>query len=205
MAKAVEVFGAWARSGRDERMANGHKEAVAHMLSYITKRQTSPFSAIDGGCGNGWVVRLLQNHPDCRHAIGVDGAKDMITKAQSIDPEGHYIHADLMAWSPVTPVDVVHSMEVLYYFKEPTKMMQHMVSHWLKPGGLFIAGVDHYAENKPSLDWAEKTNIDFMTTLSTEQWADCCHSTGLIDVQTWAFAPKEDWAGTLIITGKKPV
>lgn len=204
MAKAVDVFGAWARSGRDERMANGHKDAVAHMLSFIDEHINGSFSAIDAGCGNGWVVRLLQQMSTCTHAIGVDGAEDMILKAQKIDPTGSYVHADLLHWSPKSPVDLIHSMEVLYYFEDPAALIEHMVANWLQPGGRFITGVDHYAENTPSLNWAQANNIDFMTTLSTLQWEDCCRTAGLVDVQTWAFAPNEDWAGTLIMTGRKP-
>lgn len=204
MARAVDVFGSWARSGRDERMANGHKDAVAHMLSYVSQHTQGPYRAIDAGCGNGWVVRLFQQMEGCHQALGVDGAEDMIAKAQRIDPRGEYVCADLLNWRPKETAEIIHSMEVLYYFHDPGALLKHIVANWLSSGGRFIAGVDHYAENVPSLNWAAENNIDFMTTLSVQQWEDCCRDAGLVDVSTWAFAPNDDWAGTLVMTGRKP-
>ena len=51
----------------------------------------------------------------CRWGFG------MIERAKKIDPNGNYIYHDLMAWEPSTPVDIIHSMEVIYYFNDPKK------------------------------------------------------------------------------------
>ena len=205
MSSAIEVFGQWAQSGKDEKMANGHQSAVDNMLDFaLTGRQDS-FSMIDAGCGNGWVVRQIKEHPLCIQAIGIDGAEAMIDRALSIDPSGEYFHADLLEWVPSSPVDLIHSMEVLYYFREPARVIKHMVDNWLSPSGTLIIGVDHYRENTVSLDWAEKHNIEFMTTLSQSEWEQAFSSAGLVDVKQWQFAPRENWAGTLVTTGQKQV
>ena len=65
-------------------------DAVNVMLDEIIGSQTDPFSIIDAGCGNGWVVRKIINHPLCMKAIGVDGSKEMIDKARSLDSDGTY-------------------------------------------------------------------------------------------------------------------
>jgi len=202
MKSAIEVFGEWAQSGRDERMAQGHKQAVDHMLSFLVDQQNEPFTAIDAGCGNGWVVRLLQTMDKCLGAQGVDGAPEMIQKAQSLDPAGHYHCADLMKWRPSEPVDIVHSMEVFYYFSDPGALVQHIANHWLKPGGRIITGVDHYLENPPSHNWASENDISFMTTLAEAEWLALFTKAGLSDVQSWRFGAKAPWAGTLILTGR---
>ncbi len=204
MKSAVEVFGQWAVSGRDERMAQGHGLAVEHMLSSILDPKGAPFTAIDAGCGNGWVVRLLRATPNCLHATGVDGATEMIEKARALDADGEYVHADLMAWRPRDPVDLIHSMEVLYYFKDPAALVAHMTRHWLKAGGQLIVGLDHYRENTPSLNWAAENGIDFMTTLSESEWLQCFQDAGLVEVSAWRFNAKDDWAGTLVLTGQRP-
>ena len=74
---------------------------------------------IDVGCGNGWVVRKLAAHPDCTSASGVDGAVTMIQKARDIDPGGNYHLAMIPQWIPDSKVDLIHSMEFMYYLEDP--------------------------------------------------------------------------------------
>ncbi len=52
----IEVFGNWALTGRDERMAHGHADSVRAMLELVIIDQKK-FSFMDVGCGNGWVVK----------------------------------------------------------------------------------------------------------------------------------------------------
>ena len=108
-----------------------HSDAVNVMLDEIIGSQTDPFSIIDAGCGNGWVVRKINNHPLCVKAMGVDGSKEMIDKARSLDSDGIYVYSDLMDWSPKEKVNFVHSMEVLYYLREPEKLIMHILENWL--------------------------------------------------------------------------
>ena len=76
--KATDVFHDWALAGKDLGMEKGHSYAVNEMLNFIFKeaaKMNKNFSAIDVGCGNGWVVRLIDNHELCDYAEGIDGAK----------------------------------------------------------------------------------------------------------------------------------
>jgi trans-aconitate methyltransferase len=199
MKSAVEVFGRWAQLGKDEGMERGHRAAVDHMLAYALEHLPGSFSALDAGCGNGWVVRLLQQESRCVAAQGVDGAAEMIAKAKALDPHGTYAHADLLQWEPDAPVDLVHSMEVLYYFEQPGRVLERVV-RWLKPGGRLIVGIDHYQENAASLSWPEDAGIK-MNTLSEAAWLEHFRGAGLEEVQAWHFARREDWEGTLVLTG----
>ena len=56
---AIDLFGEWARNGRDEGMEKGHFASVMEMFGIARTRLPSKFSAIDVGCGNGWAVRQL--------------------------------------------------------------------------------------------------------------------------------------------------
>ena len=107
----INVFGDWALSGRDVRMAQGHADSVNAMLDQVIKTQKE-FSFIDVGCGNGWVVRKMVNHLECKYAAGVDGSEHMIAKAQSIEEKGNYFCEDIRHWMPEMTFDVIHSMEV---------------------------------------------------------------------------------------------
>ena len=199
----IEVFTKWAEEGRDEAMAKGHANSVNAMLDFTFKNIDNRFTFIDSGCGNGWVVRIVGDHPLCNKAIGVDGSKSMIEKAISVDKKNTYEYEDLIEWIPDEKVDIVFSMEVFYYVKNPIKLIDHVVKNWLKPSGRLIIGIDYYKENKPSESWPLDCGISIMTRLSEKEWSDGFIESGLVNVLSWREGQKDKWGGTLILTGEK--
>ena len=67
--KATDIFSEWASIGRDEGMQKNHWNAVKNMLQTLIKGQSKPFSFIDAGCGNGWVVRKVKSNPHCKKLV----------------------------------------------------------------------------------------------------------------------------------------
>ena len=199
---ATTVFGDWAENGQDERMAKGHEIAVSNMLDAVLTRQDS-YRFIDAGCGNGWVVRLVNKEPNCKSALGVDGSKRMIEKAQRIDPKGAYLHADLMSWTPEKRADIVHSMEVIYYLPNPKEFIQSVYTNWLAKNGRLIVGLDFYMENSSSHSWPDDCGISMMHLLGEKEWVSLFEDAGFNSIKTWRVEPRENWAGTLVITGLK--
>lgn len=196
------MFSEWAAIGRDERMAKGHEVAVKNMLDYAL-RGLDNYSFIDAGCGNGWVVRLVKANKGCVVAAGVDGAQMMIEKALSIDPTGAYYHADLGNWAPNRKVDVVHSMEVVYYLYDPKGFVANVYKNWLKENGRLIVGLDFYKENTVSHSWPEDCGVSIMQLLPEATWIGFFKDAGFSNVQSWRVDVKENWAGTLVITAVK--
>ena len=200
--KATEIFSQWALNGKDEGMEKNHSNAVNVMLDELVGYQTSPFSIIDAGCGNGWVIREIINHPLCRTAIGVDGSKEMIDKARSLDSHGTYFYSDLMDWSPKEKVNFVHSMEVLYYFREPEKLIMHILEHWLMEEGTFIIGMDHYKENLNSHSWPTDLNT-YMNLMSIKEWIRLFEDCGVSQIVSFQTNESHNFPGTLVLKGKK--
>ena len=200
--KATEIFSQWVLNGKDEGMEKNHSSAVNVMLDELVGSQTSPFSIIDAGCGNGWVVREIINHPLCRTAIGVDGSKEMIDKARSLDSHGTYFYSDLMDWSPKEKVNFVHSMEVLYYFREPEKLIIHILEHWLMEDGTIIMGMDHYKENLNSHSWPTDLNT-YMNLMSIKEWIKLFKDCGVSQIVSFQTNESQNFQGTLILKGKK--
>ena len=196
------MFSEWAAIGRDERMAKGHEVAVKNMLDYALKG-LDHYNFIDAGCGNGWVVRLVKANKGCVVAAGVDGAQMMIEKALSIDPTGAYYHADLGNWAPNRKVDVVHSMEVVYYLYDPKGFVANVYKNWLKENGRLIVGLDFYKENTVSHSWPEDCGVSIMQLLPEATWIGFFKDAGFSNVQSWRVDVKENWAGTLVITAVK--
>ena len=149
---AIEFFSEWAKLGKDEGMEKGHTPAVNFMIDKLQVQTSNPFSVLDFGCGNGWVVRKFNKRETCIIAMGVDGAEKMIKKANEKDPENHYICADILQWNPSHKFSIIHSMEVLYYLENPSRLVNIIYSKWLDKGGCFIFGIDHYAENTQSVN-----------------------------------------------------
>jgi len=200
MRNATDIFNEWALVGKDKGMEKNHEAAVKEMLSYLTRGQEAPFSFIDAGCGNGWAVRKMKDHTLCEKAIGVDGAEDMIRKAITNDAVGNYFCSDLLQWAPEEKVDFIHSMEVLYYFKNPGELIDHMKLNWLKPGGKMIMGVDFYQEHERSHTWP--TDLEtHMTLLSEKNWISLFNEHGFSHIENFRANVQYDFPGTLVISG----
>jgi len=199
---AVTLFGEWARLGKDEGMESGHSPSVEEMISAVIGRTPEKFAAIDIGCGNGWAVRRLASLPGCHRSSGVDGSEQMVKKARSIDPEGEYFVGDLPGWRPKESVDLILSMEFIYYLDEPLEFFGILHDDWLSSGGSVVFGLDHYLENESSTSWPEKLGIP-MATLSMEEWRGGLENAGFKDVETLQVCPKTDWPGTLVLIGTK--
>jgi SAM-dependent methyltransferase len=198
----VEIFSDWVDLGKDEGMEINHKEAVDEMLKAVITSNNS-FSFIDAGCGNGWVVRKVSKFKNCESSSGVDGSLNMINKARRLDNINEYICAELSSWKPKNKKDIVHTMEVLYYFKKPLIILENIYKNWIKENGKFIMGIDFYYENKTSHDWPEKTNVDTMTLLNIKQWEKLVINAGFKNVRSWTVGKKNNWNGTLIISATK--
>tara|TARA_B100001059_G_C17728099_1_gene524610 strand:- start:91 stop:702 length:612 start_codon:yes stop_codon:yes gene_type:complete len=199
---SIEVFSEWASQDKDFGMEQNHRQSVENMLAFAFSQDNS-FSFIDAGCGNGWVVRKANKNPLCTYAIGIDGSNKMIEKANTIDPSGSYLCADLMSWFPENTVDLVHSMEVFYYVENPKKLIQQIFDSWLNKNGRLIIGIDFYFENATSHDWPETCGIENMKLLSKMEWLEFFNAAGFNSINSWHFGEKDSWAGTLIITGLK--
>ena len=202
---ATEVFGEWAEKGKDIGMEKGHALAVEDMISFATQERTNlkrNFSFLDLGCGNGWVVRMLENNQLCVRSVGIDGAKQMIEKASEDTSNSEFLLENIDTYISPDKFDLIHSMEVLYYLENPALTVKKIADSWLNEGGRLIAGVDLYYENQESHSWEEKVGTKMMM-LKEAEWIEIFSSAGLKEVKSWRSNQSQAWAGTLVLTGKK--
>jgi len=200
----IKTFNDWAIKDKDIAMQKGHSNAVDCMLELISKKSNvfnKSFSFLDVGCGNGWVVRNVSKFKNCKLAEGVDGAPEMIKKAISQDSNSNYYIEDIEVWKPSKKYDVIFSMEVFYYFNNPSKIINNLEKH-LNPGGILIIGIDHYLENVPSLNWDKEYNIS-TNTFSVYDWKSFLLKANLDNVSISKYGKSKDWEGTLILLGNK--
>ena len=196
----IDVFSEWAKNGKDEGMERHHYQSVMNMINFASSK-LSKYSFIDAGCGNGWVIRKVAEDPKCSKAIGVDGSKNMIDKAKRLDVKNKYYCEDLLMWIPNEKADIIHSMEVFYYFENPGNLIKHINNNWIKIGGRLIMGIDFYIENKTSHSWQKECGISIMKLYSEIEWKKFFKNAGLSKVESWRHGESKDWGGTLIVTG----
>ena len=202
--KATEVFNKWAQNGKDEGMKKNHFDSYIQIKNIIKKefQGATNIAVADIGCGNGWATADLLQESFIARSCGYDGAEKMIEKAQLNTSEPCFFQANLNNWTPGQQFDVIYSMEVIYYLKDPKNFIHQCYKKWLKPNGLFIAGIDHYKENRPSLSWPEDLNV-LMQTKSINDWKNILIQNNLNNCNVKQVNQKEEWAGTLIFWGRK--
>ena len=198
---ATDVFSEWAMKNKDEGMERGHAASVKAMLELALPNLEPTYTAVDLGCGNGWVCRLLERMEECSHVVGVDGSDVMIEKARNLG-QGEFHLARLPEWRPEARFDFLHSMEFLYYLEDPAAMLKIIYAEWLADGGYMVAGVDHYLENEDSHGWPKALNVH-MTLLSEAQWKQAMVDAGFSNVEIHRVAAKDDFVGTLVMIGQK--
>ena len=122
------------------------------------------FTAIDAGCAQWLGSTNIEWNAKLHPSHSVDGATSMIERAQAIDIEGTYVGADLSMWNPQHPVELVHSMEVLYYLEDIPAFLNHVNQYWLNKDGIFAFGIDHYFENRTAMDGRRKSVSEWRCT-----------------------------------------
>src|ERR1700742_3725332 len=80
------------------------------LLSRVGLRE--PRVVVDLGCGAGQVTRYLRERwPDARHTriIGVDTSPERLERAAKAESNAEWVCADIAAWTPPEPVDLIFS------------------------------------------------------------------------------------------------
>ena len=206
MDKVRTTFDEWAKIGRSELMEKEHSKTVLKFLNSI--RFEKPFSFLDVGCGNGWVVRKISQIQNCKKAVGIDKSQNMITKAKSKikSSKENYLRTDILSWKFNGKFDYIFSMESLYY-SSPMESALKKIYKLLKPEGQFFCGTDFYSDNKATIRWSKIMNIS-LDLRSKKQWKKMFEEIGFKTKtkQVRDFSNRKKWKrefGTLFIIGKK--
>ena len=207
MDQVRKTFDKWAQNGRAELMEIEHGKNVSKFLESISFDK--PFTFLDVGCGNGWVVKKISKNNNCKKATGIDKSKKMIAQAsKKIDNiKEEFIHTDIESWKYRGKFDFVFSMESLYYADSIERALQKIYK-LLKPGGQLFCGTDFYTDNKATARWVSIMKIQ-MHLHSKKEWRQLFFNAGF-EVKTKHvkdLKSRKKWKrefGTLFITGTRP-
>jgi len=202
-----KTFDKWAQNGRAELMEIEHGKNVLKFLQTISFDK--PFTFLDVGCGNGWVVRKIAKEKNCKKSIGIDKSKKMIQEAikKTSMKNEEFIYTDIESLKYRGKFDFIFSMESLYY-TDSIEIALEKIFKILKPEGQFFCGTDFYTDNKATARWASIMKIQ-MHLHSKNEWKKFFQNTGFV-VKTKHIKDLKNtkkWKrefGTLFITGTKP-
>ena len=204
--KVKKTFDKWAIIGRAELMEHEHAKSVQKFLNSISFDK--PFSFLDVGCGNGWVVRKIAEMKLCKKVVGIDKSKNMIknSKSKKKFSKEEFFQADIQSWKYVGKFDYIFSMESIYY-SESLDLALKKIFKLLKNGGQFFCGTDFYKDNKATAGWPKQMKLE-MHLRSKKEWRELFKKHGFKTKTKQVKDPKsrKKWKrefGTLFIIGTK--
>ena len=202
-----KTFDEWAINGRAELMEKEHGKNVSKFLDKIVFDK--PFTFLDVGCGNGWVVRKIASNPKCKKAVGIDKSKKMIqqSKKNKKNSAEEFLHTNVESLKYKGKFDYIFSMESLYY-ADSIEVALKKIFKLLKPGGEFFCGTDFYTDNKATAKWPEMMKLK-MHLHSKKEWRELFKNAGFETKTRHVkdLKSRKKWKrefGTLFIIGKKP-
>ncbi len=204
--KVKKTFDKWAIIGRAELMEREHAQSVQKFLNTISFDK--PFSFLDVGCGNGWVVRKIAEMKLCKKVVGIDKSKNMIknSKSKKKFSKEEFFQADIQNWKYKGKFDYIFSMESIYYSKSLDLALMKIFK-LLKNGGRFFCGTDFYKDNKATSGWSKQLKLE-MHLRSKKEWRELFKKHGFKTKTKQIKDPKsrKKWRrelGTLFIIGTK--
>ena len=94
----------------------------------------APGTVVDLGCGAGNLMPLLRERWPQARLTGVDGSPQMLARARADHPGIEFVQADVGAWRPARPVDVLYSNATLHWLEEHERLFPALLES-VAPGG----------------------------------------------------------------------
>ena len=106
----------------------------------------APRRIVDLGCGPGNVTELLKRRWPAAEVTGVDGSAAMLAKARNAAPECRFVEADITAWTPAAPPDLIYSNAALHWIAGHQTLFPRLLSLLAPAGTLAVQMPAMHAE-----------------------------------------------------------
>jgi trans-aconitate 2-methyltransferase len=118
-----------------ERFRDERKRPFFELLARVDA--AAPTQVVDLGCGTGDLTLVLAERWPSAQIIGVDSSEEMIAEAtrRQAPDRVRFELADIAAWTPATPVDVIISNAALHWLPDHATLLRRLVT-LLAPGGV---------------------------------------------------------------------
>lgn len=102
-------------------------------------------SAIDLGCGTGYLSRQLAERFADAAVTGLDSDAAMLAKAAATPSRVQWQKADIGDWRPVTPVDLIFSNAALHWLPDHRTLFTRLAGQVAPDGVLAVQMPDNFA------------------------------------------------------------
>lgn len=145
------------------RFADERARPVADLLARVDL--DAPKRIVDLGCGAGAsTAPLLARWPDA-DVLGIDTSPAMLEEARAAVPGARFQSADVAAWTPDAPVDLLFSNATLQWLPDHATLLPRLLG-LLAPGGVLAVQVpDNLDEPSHALMRAVAAEPPFAATL----------------------------------------
>jgi trans-aconitate 2-methyltransferase len=126
----------------------------------------------DLGCGPGNLTRTLCDRWPAALVVGVDNSVDMLERTQSLAISGRleFVLADIAAWSPELPLDLILSNAALQWLGDHEALLRRLTG-LLAPNGTLAVQMPYHFQHAAHLA-IEETKAD-------PRWRDTLQGVGL--------------------------
>ena len=131
----------------------------------------APRRVADLGCGPGNSTQLLRVRWPSAEIDGIDVSPEMLRDARESGIDACFIEADIAAWTPDAPYDVIYSNAALQWLGEHETLLPRLVS-FLAPGGMLAVQVPR--------NFDERCHVLIREAVADPRWRDM-----LKDVRDW--------------------
>ncbi|TDN56516.1 trans-aconitate 2-methyltransferase [Scandinavium goeteborgense] len=129
--------------------ASERTRPAAELLARIAKPSAKHIA--DLGCGPGNSTELLRGAWPDAVITGVDNSPAMLDKAQKALPDCQFVNADIGAWQPEQPLDVLYANASLQWVSGHPTLFPHLASLLAKDGVLAVQMPDNWQEPSHAL------------------------------------------------------
>lgn len=115
----------------------GHRlRPAVDLLSRIDL--SDPKRVVDLGCGAGNVTALLRDRWPAAAVTGVDDSAEMLARAREAAPEVDWVEADIAAWTPAAPPDLIYSNAALHWLGGHDTLFPRLLGSVAEGGALAV-------------------------------------------------------------------
>ena len=111
----------------------------------------------DLGCGPGNSTELLVARFGASHVTGLDSDENMLVSARGRLPDTDFVRADLGAWAPEEPADLLYANAVFQWVPDHVEVLAALMDHLVPGGVLAVQMPDNLTE--PSHTLMEETGL----------------------------------------------
>ena len=118
---------------------------------------------VDIGCGPGNSTELLVERFPGAKTVGLDSSPEMLTAARKRLPDVEFLEADIAAWQPVGPVDLLYANAVFQWVPRHEVVLAGLLESLPSGGVLALQMPDNLAE---------PTHLLMAEVARSEPWAE---------------------------------